>query len=106
MLLHVAFVNESLVRFSRRLESLVPAESPLSGLSTSDLTQDLLRFQARYHQLEVSRKARGQQLFSCLATAIRLADHYRDVIAEADRLATLEAQMVDPEGLLRVVWHD
>lgn len=98
VLLYVAFLNESLVTFSRDLGELVPsADQRLERLRTGEVRSRLLRFQTRYHQLEVSRLARGRVLYSHLADSMRLAEHYHEVLSEADRLAEVEERMDEAE---------
>ena len=95
ILLYVAFLNESLIEFSRKIGEKVPSAARISDLDTGELRADLLRFQTKYFQLEVSRTARGRLVFYHLADSLRLGEHYREVLAEADRLGEVEEQLAE-----------
>ena len=95
ILLYVAFLNESLIAFSRKIGKKVPHGEPISDIDTGELRADLLRFQTKYFQLEVSRTARGRLVFYHLADSLRLGEHYREVLAEADRLGEVEEQLAE-----------
>ncbi len=96
VLLYIAFLNEALGAYSERIGEAVPEHGqPLAGVDTHVLREDVLRFQARHYQLEVSNTARSRRIFAGLAEATRLEDHYQEVLSELDRLSDLEHQVVD-----------
>lgn len=96
ILLYVAFLNETLIEFSRRISALVPRDTAsLHSLDTEPLRGDFLRFQASYYQIEVSRLARGRTMFDRLSTSLNLAAHYAEVQSELDRVAQLEQRLAE-----------
>jgi len=92
VLLYAAFVNETLITLSEKLsEQLEDGEDALSEVDTGRLLTQMLSFQTRHYQLDVSRLPRGRALFSRLHEELHLAEHYAEVQAELDRLAAVEA---------------
>jgi hypothetical protein len=51
---------------------------------------DLLRFQARYYQLEPSRTPGGKAIFARLSDSARVREHYQEVLAEVALLSDVE----------------
>lgn len=89
--LYEAFVRESLVSFSAKLGAAVSDDKKrMTELDTEDLRLDMLRFQSRYYQLEVSRLTRGRRLFEALSEASRLRDHFAELQHQMERLGELE----------------
>lgn len=89
--LYEAFVRESLVSFSAKLGAAVSDDKKrMTELDTEDLRLDMLRFQSRYYQLEVSRLTRARRLFEALSEASRLRDHFTELQHQMERLGELE----------------
>lgn len=95
-IVYSAFLNESLLSFSSRVNDLVPAgDGSISSLATESLRRDLIRFQSRYFQLEASREANGRRLFQELTTSLHISDQYHEVLLELDRLREIEDQYAE-----------
>jgi len=99
LFLYSAFLSETLVALSARVGRAVPDDhSALDTVDTRAIRADMLRFQARYYQVEVSRVPRGRRLFDTLAESIRLREHYEEVQTELERLAEIEQSAADAKS--------
>ncbi|MGH9441747.1 MAG: hypothetical protein ACRD16_05690 [Thermoanaerobaculia bacterium] len=93
VLVYSAFVNESLISFSQRINKLVSrTQRAMSALGAGYLRRAVIRFQACYYELEVSRNAMGRLLFNKLSESLHLVDQYQEVLMELERLRELEEE--------------
>lgn len=95
ILLYLAFLTESLVAFSGRINRTLPGGHGAKRLSTRTVCRDFLGFQTKYYQIDVCRNSRGRILVEQLSQSLRLADNYLEVRSELERLEQLENQTVE-----------
>lgn len=99
LFLYAAFLGETLVKMSGDIGVAVPEDDAKIGQGdTRALRANMLRFQAKYYQVEVSKNARGRLLFGALFESGRLRDHYDEVQDELERLAEIEQSTADAQA--------
>jgi hypothetical protein len=94
VLLYLAFLNESLIGFSKKISNLIPKQQELLEMvKTDELRKSFLRFQTCFYQIEASRTTRGRFLYEQISAFLKLTEQYAEVQSELDHLAQLENQV-------------